>query len=87
MYSFGFIGNPGVQCPKACLANYAPNGDYGVDAMISILGHELTEVTTDPTAGAWFDLANQECADKCRIQFGNYVHAGGVVFLNTFNLS
>lgn len=41
------VGNPISQCPRSCgptsNQNYSPNGDPGVDALLSTFAHELTE--------------------------------------------
>ena len=51
---YGFIGDPSVQYPLNCGAQATgPNGSSGVDAMASIIAHELEEETTDPDLNAW----------------------------------
>ncbi len=74
---YSFVGNPSA-CPLvgvsvgACAGQTAksPNGDVGVDAMVSVLAHELEEAVTDPELNAWFDLFGYENADKCAWKFG-----------------
>src|SRR4029453_5120921 len=59
---YSFVGNP-TACPLVgasvgnCSAQTAssPNGDVGVDAMVSVIAHELEEAVTDPDLNAWFD--------------------------------
>lgn len=57
-----FFGSKGAQ---------PPNKDPSLDAMISILAHELAEVATDPEFSAWFDDSGEENADKCLRSFGS----------------
>lgn len=80
---FAFIGNP-ARCPGNCMASFnqsvSPNGDPGMDGMISVIAHELDETTTDPDLNAWYDNANpsNENADKCAWNFGaTYPAANG----------
>ena len=69
---FAWIGNSAAQCPGSCSMPVAPNGNRGVDGMISVLAHELTECVTDPLINAWYDNRGYENADKCSWSFGNY---------------
>lgn len=75
---YAFIGNP-----TSCLYNCAwqetnsPNGDVGVDAMLSVIAHELSEAATDPNIDAWYDDATgMENADKCAWTFGSTYSVG-----------
>uniref|UniRef100_A0A7N0TI34 Protein EXORDIUM-like 7 n=1 Tax=Kalanchoe fedtschenkoi TaxID=63787 RepID=A0A7N0TI34_KALFE len=56
----------------------APNGDPGVDGMISVMAHELAEASTDPFVNAWYagddPTAPTEIADLC---VGVYGTGGG----------
>lgn len=56
----------------------APNGDPGVDGMISVIGHELAEVSSNPLVNAWYagddPSAPNEIADLC---LGVYGSGGG----------
>ncbi len=50
------LGHPGKQ---------GPNGDVGVDAMMSTMAHEIVEAVSDPypdsdTERAWEDGSHQE---------------------------
>lgn len=66
---YSFVGNPGTN--TACLAQTtSPNGDPGVDGMISVIAHELEEAVTDPQLNAWYDSRGYENADKCAWTFG-----------------
>jgi hypothetical protein len=81
---FSFVGNP-TACPANgaqvgnCAAQTAssPNGDVGVDAMISVIAHELEEAVTDPDLNAWFDPRGYENADKCAWTFGTQYIVNG----------
>lgn len=72
---YAFIGNP-----SSCLYNCAwqdtvsPNGNVGVDAMLSVIAHELSETATDPEISAWYDdTTGMENADKCAWTFGKII--------------
>ncbi len=67
---YSFVGNP-AQCMSSCAAQTTgPNGDAGVDAMVSIIAHEAEEAATDPDLNAWYDVRGYENADKCAWTFG-----------------
>ncbi|GMN62177.1 hypothetical protein TIFTF001_031264 [Ficus carica] len=55
-----------------------PNGDAGVDGMISVIAHELAEVSSNPLVNAWYagedPTAPTEIADLC---VGVYGTGGG----------
>lgn len=57
---------------------HAPNGDAGVDGMISVIAHELAEVSSNPLINAWYagedPTAPTEIADLC---LGLYGSGGG----------
>ena len=61
-------------CPSllfACSIS-SPNGNIGVDGMISVLAHEISEAATDPTNnGGWFSHSGEENADLCVWKFGD----------------
>ena len=68
---YSFVGNAN-RCLNACsIQTVSPNGNPGVDAMVSIIAHELEEATTDadPRSG-WVDSKGAENADKCAWTFG-----------------
>jgi hypothetical protein len=68
---YSFVGNAN-RCLFACAAQtVGPNGNAGVDAMISVIAHELEEATTDPDLNAWYDSQGAENADKCAWTFGH----------------
>lgn len=68
---YSFVGNAN-RCLNACSAQtVGPNGNAGVDAMISVIAHELEEATTDPDPrSGWADSGGAENADKCAWTFG-----------------
>jgi hypothetical protein len=68
---YSFVGNA-ARCPTSCAAqSTGPNGNAGVDGMISVIAHEIEEANTDPnpTTG-WADSGGAENADKCAWTFG-----------------
>ena len=70
---YSFVGNAVTQCPNGCLAqtNSSPNGDIGVDGMVSVLAHELAETVTDPQLNAWYHIDQSgEIGDLCNFNFG-----------------
>jgi hypothetical protein len=67
---YSFVGNAN-RCLSGCAAQtISPNGNAGVDGMVSVIAHELEEATTDPQLNAWYDSAGAENADKCAWTFG-----------------
>jgi hypothetical protein len=68
---YAFVGNAN-RCLNACAAqSIGPNGNAGVDAMISVIAHEMEETNTDPNLNAWYDSRGSEDADKCAWTFGS----------------
>jgi Phosphate-induced protein 1 conserved region len=68
---YAFVGNAN-RCLSSCAAQTTgPNGNAGVDGMISVIAHELEEATTDPDLNAWYDSNGSEDADKCAWTFGH----------------
>jgi len=85
---WGWVGNAEGNQILNCLpslpgANSSPNNDVGVDAMVSVLAHELTEISTDPLLNAWQSPRGRsgELADMCAWTYGDDVryvaNAGG----------
>lgn len=77
---YSFVGNAN-RCLSSCAPQtVSPNGNAGVDGMISVVAHELEEATTDadPRSG-WTDSGGAENADKCAWTFGHaqYTTANG----------
>jgi hypothetical protein len=69
---YSFVGNAN-RCLSSCAAQTtSPNGNAGVDGMISVLAHELEETVSDPDLNAWFDASGAENADKCAWTFGHF---------------
>lgn len=75
----------------------SPNGDVGVDGMISVIGHELAELASNPLVNAWYagedPTAPTEIGDLCE---GLYGTGGGGGYIGqvmrdkegkTFNLN
>lgn len=73
---YSFVGNA-ARCLSACSAQtIGPNGNAGVDAMVSIIAHELEEAATDADPGSnpgWYDSKGAENADKCAWTFGHSI--------------
>jgi hypothetical protein len=68
---YSFVGNA-TRCLNSCAAQtIGPNGNAGVDAMLSVIAHELEETATDPNLNAWYDSSGAENADKCAWTFGS----------------
>ena len=62
---------------KACAAQTtSPNGSASLDAMASVMVHEVDEVLTDPFLGAWYDVNGAENADKCARTYGSLYTVG-----------
>jgi hypothetical protein len=95
---YSFVGNA-ARCLSGCAAQtISPNGNAGVDGMISVIAHELEEANTDPDLNAWYDSSGAENADKCAWTFGSgqkllpsgayyNMTLGGLNFLVQRNLS
>lgn len=68
---YAFVGNP-AKSLAACAVQTAssPNGNPAVDAMVSVIAHELEETVTDPQLNAWYDATGQENGDMCAWTFG-----------------
>ena len=67
---YSFVGNAD-RCISGCAAqNNGPNGNGGVDGMVSVIAHELEEAASDPDLNAWYDQQGAENADKCAWTFG-----------------
>ncbi|KAL4277855.1 hypothetical protein GQ457_03G004820 [Hibiscus cannabinus] len=87
---YAWIGNSGKQCPEVCAYPFAvpgymggggpgalvpPNGDVGLDGMISVIAHELAELSTNPLVNAWYagedPTAPTEIGDLCEGLYGS----------------
>ncbi|WCJ36514.1 EXORDIUM like 3 [Euphorbia peplus] len=88
---YAWVGNSAKLCPGICAypfavsvfmpgvkAKKAPNDDVGVDGMISVIGHEIAELASNPLVNAWYaggdPTAPVEIADLCE---GIYGTGGG----------
>ncbi|PKA47670.1 hypothetical protein AXF42_Ash014447 [Apostasia shenzhenica] len=88
---YAWVGNSGGRCPEVCAYPFAipayvpgrqperaPNGDVGVDGMVSVIGHELAEMASNPLINAWYAGGDPsfptEIADLCE---GIYGTGGG----------
>ncbi|KAL9244905.1 hypothetical protein vseg_018620 [Gypsophila vaccaria] len=86
---YAWIGNSGKQCPEVCAYPFAipaymtgggltalkpPNDDVGVDGMISVIGHELAELSSNPLINAWYagedPTSPTEIGDLCEGLYG-----------------
>lgn len=70
---YSFVGNPGSN--KACIGqsqtSYSPNSNVGVDAMASVIAHELEGTVTDPDGNGWWNsTTGYENGDQCAWKFG-----------------
>jgi hypothetical protein len=69
---YAFVGNPN-RCLNACSAQtVGPNGNAGVDGMVSVIAHEMEETNTDPNLNAWYNRRGSEDADMCAWTFGSH---------------
>jgi hypothetical protein len=69
---YAFVGNAN-RCLNACAAQtIGPNGNAGVDGMVSVVAHEMEETNTDPDLNAWYNRRGSEDADMCAWTFGSH---------------
>jgi hypothetical protein len=68
---YAFVGDAGNNSGCSVQFGSSPNGDPPVDAMISVIAHELAETVTDPLLNAWYDASGYEIGDKCAWVFGS----------------
>jgi hypothetical protein len=80
---YSFVGNA-ARCLNSCAAQtVGPNGNAGVDAMLSVVAHELEEANTDPDpSSGWVDASGAENADKCAWTFSSrqFTAANGAIY-------
>ena len=78
---YAFIGDAAGPSLGNCAAqtSSSPNGDPAVDAMISVMSHELEESASDPNLNAWYDASGEENADKCAWTFGTVYSSKGAM--------
>ena len=74
---FGFVGNAAGPRLSTCASQStaSPNNDPGVDGMISVIAHELSETVSDPQGNGWYDATGAENGDKCAWNFGTTYRA------------
>lgn len=66
---------------SACSAQtISPNGNVALDAMASVLVHEIDEAITDPDLRTWYDARGAENADKCAWTFTPIAIIGGAKY-------
>ena len=70
---FGFIGNPNRSLSACSVQSISPNVNPAVDAMISVIAHELVETVSDPLLNAWYNGSGAENSDMCAWTFGSNV--------------
>jgi hypothetical protein len=69
-HRFSFVGNA-ARCITSCAAqSIGPNGNAGVDGMVSVIAHELEEAATDPDGKTWYARTGYENGDDCAWTFG-----------------
>ena len=79
---YSFIGNA-ARCITACAAqSIGPNGNAGVDGMVSVLAHELEEATTDADGSAWYNRQGYENGDACAWTFGTSYKVNNGAYAN-----
>lgn len=88
---YAWVGNSAKLCPAVCAYPFSvpeyiprlkavkpPNDDVGVDGMISVIAHEIAELSTNPLINAWYagedPVFPVEIADLCE---GIYGTGGG----------
>ncbi|KAL3851587.1 hypothetical protein ACJIZ3_013469 [Penstemon smallii] len=98
---YAWVGYSGTQCAGMCAYPFAwpgysgakppsvmgaPNGDAGTDGMISVIAHELAEVSSNPLVNAWYagddPTSPTEIADLC---LGVYGSGGGGGYVGVVN--
>ena len=69
---YAFVGNSN-RCLNACAEQTTgPNGNAGVDGMVSVIAHEMEETNTDPDLNAWYNRRGAEDGDMCAWTFGGH---------------
>ena len=67
---YAFVGNA-ARCITSCAPqSTSPNGNAGVDGMVSVCAHECEEATTDADLNAWYSRSGAENGDDCAWTFG-----------------
>jgi hypothetical protein len=70
-----------ARAPSACEEQTAssPNGNPGIDGMLSVVAHEIEETASDVDLNAWYDTRGYENADKCAWTFGTTYTVNGAL--------
>ncbi|BBN07314.1 hypothetical protein MPTK1_4g02840 [Marchantia polymorpha subsp. ruderalis] len=88
MVPYGWVGNPGKQCPGLCSWPYAPggfvkqalippNGDVGIDGMIITIANIIASMATNPyDSGYYQEGSHLETAAVCQGMFGTGSFSG-----------
>ncbi|XP_071706762.1 protein EXORDIUM-like 3 [Rutidosis leptorrhynchoides] len=88
---YAWVGNSEKLCPGTCAYPFAvpdfipglkplksPNGEVGIDGMVSVIAHEIAEIASNPLVNAWYAGQDPsfpvEIADLCE---GIYGTGGG----------
>ncbi|KAG5041951.1 hypothetical protein JHK87_005866 [Glycine soja] len=110
--NYAWVGNSEKQCLEVCAYPFTvpgymgsggpghlipSNGDIGVDDMVSVIGHELAELSSNPLVNTWY--ADEDLTAPTKIEDlyeGLYGMGGGGGYIGsvmkdgegrTFNLS
>jgi len=88
-HSYGNVASTGTNIPFIAIQDFtstynkncapqviSPNGSASLDAMSSVMVHEVDETLTDPFFGGWFDAKGNESADKCGKTYGTTYLSG-----------
>lgn len=79
---YSFVGNA-ARCITSCAAqSTGPNGNAGVDGMISVIAHELEEAVSDADISAWKASGGAENGDSCAWTFGATQQASNGAYYN-----
>jgi hypothetical protein len=80
---YAFIGNPNRNLAACAVQSTSPNGNAAVDAMASVIAHELAETVTDPNINAWYNSNGAENGDMCAWTFGSHLSYTNGAYWNT----
>jgi hypothetical protein len=65
---FGFFFD--LDGDSGCDPGAYPDHSQGLEALVNVSGHELSETMTDPRGSGWYDAQGAENSDKCAWSFG-----------------
>ena len=85
-YKYAWIGVPTSTCPCYVQSN-SPNGNFGIDAAISVIAHELVETATNPQlSSGWFSTQyGVENADQVKFTLKSCIYCFTLIFTKTNN--